>query len=135
MATYEFQADRRGLIGGTLGMLTVAATSAAGAPAAHTQATIRKAHPPRGSNTMGPARAAGPRCGFVAAPSRQCASVTPSGYGTREQLRLCSPSTRVSTTPVTLWFATKEKRPARQAWRTVSPEDPRPMHTGPVIRQ
>jgi hypothetical protein len=50
MSTSEFETDRRGLIGATLGALTIAAVSqAAAAPAAKTPATIRKARPPRGS--------------------------------------------------------------------------------------
>jgi hypothetical protein len=49
MTETEFQTNRRGLIGGTLGALTMASTSGVAAPAPNTQATIRKAHPPRGS--------------------------------------------------------------------------------------
>jgi hypothetical protein len=50
MTKSEFETDRRGLIGATLGVLTIAATSlAAAAPAAETPSTIRKALPPRGS--------------------------------------------------------------------------------------
>ena len=44
MTTSEFETDRRSLIGGTLGALTIAAMSrAAAAPAAKTLSTIRKA--------------------------------------------------------------------------------------------
>src|SRR2546421_11046829 len=50
MTTSKFETDRRGLIGGTLGALTIAAISgAASAPASKTLSTIRKARPPRGS--------------------------------------------------------------------------------------
>ncbi len=50
MSTSEFESDRRGLIGATLGALTIAVVSrAAAAPAAKTPSTIRKALPPRGS--------------------------------------------------------------------------------------
>src|ERR1700686_4602351 len=50
MTISEFETDRRGLIGGTLGALTIAAMSrAAAAPAAKTLSKIRKALPPRGS--------------------------------------------------------------------------------------
>src|SRR5258708_24557474 len=48
--TAEFETDRRRLIGGTLGALTIAAISgAAAAPASKALSTIRKALPPRGS--------------------------------------------------------------------------------------
>src|SRR5258706_11525724 len=50
MSTSKFETDRRSLIGGTLGALTIAAISeAAAAPAAKTPSTIRKARPPRGT--------------------------------------------------------------------------------------
>jgi hypothetical protein len=50
MSTSEFETDRRGMIGATLGALTIAAVSgASAAPAAKTPSTIRKALPPRGS--------------------------------------------------------------------------------------
>ena len=50
MTTSEFETDRRSLIGGTLGALTIAAISgAAAAPASKIPSTIRKALPPRGS--------------------------------------------------------------------------------------
>jgi hypothetical protein len=50
VTTSEFETDRRSLIGGTLGALTIAAMSrAAAAPAAKPLSTIRKALPPRGS--------------------------------------------------------------------------------------
>jgi hypothetical protein len=50
MTISEFETDRRGLMGATLGALTIAATSmAAAAPAAKTTSTIRKARAPRGS--------------------------------------------------------------------------------------
>src|SRR6266478_2012937 len=50
MTTSKFETDRRSLIGGTLGALTIAAISgAAAAPASKTLSTIRKARPPRGS--------------------------------------------------------------------------------------
>jgi hypothetical protein len=50
MTTGEFQTDRRGLIGGTLGALTITAMSGAiASPATKSQATLRKARPPRGS--------------------------------------------------------------------------------------
>jgi len=50
MSTSKFETDRRGVIGATLGALTLAGVcSAAAAPAAETRATIKKAPPPRGS--------------------------------------------------------------------------------------
>jgi hypothetical protein len=50
MTTSEFETDRRGLIGGTLGALTIAAAPGAMvASAAALATTIRKALPPRGS--------------------------------------------------------------------------------------
>jgi hypothetical protein len=50
MTTSEFETDRRGLIGATLGALTIVAVSgAASAPAAKPRTTIRKAPAPRGS--------------------------------------------------------------------------------------
>jgi hypothetical protein len=50
MTTSEFETDRRGLIGATLGALTIVAVSgAASAPAAKLRTTIRKAPAPRGS--------------------------------------------------------------------------------------
>src|ERR1700719_1116292 len=50
MTTSEFETDRRSLIGGALGALTVAAgPGAAVASAANPATTIRKALPPRGS--------------------------------------------------------------------------------------
>src|SRR6267142_2558506 len=50
MTTSKFETDRRSLMGGTLGALTIAAISgAAAAPAPKTVSTIRKARPPRGS--------------------------------------------------------------------------------------
>jgi len=50
MTTSKFETDRRSLIGGTLGALSIAAISgAAAAPAPKTLPTIRKALPPRGS--------------------------------------------------------------------------------------
>ena len=50
MSTSEFETHRRGLIGATLGALTIAVVSrAAAAPAAKPPSTIRKALPPRGS--------------------------------------------------------------------------------------
>jgi hypothetical protein len=49
MTKSEFETDRRGLVGGTLGAPMIAAVSAAAAPAAKLQMTIRKALPPRGS--------------------------------------------------------------------------------------
>jgi hypothetical protein len=50
MSTSEFKTDRRGLIGATLGALTIATVSGAAAtPATKTPSTIRKASPPRGS--------------------------------------------------------------------------------------
>jgi hypothetical protein len=49
MTTSELKTDRRGLIGATLGALSIAATSgAAAAPDAKPPTTIRKAPPPRG---------------------------------------------------------------------------------------
>ena len=50
MSTSNFETDRRSLIGGTLGAMTIAALSgAAAAPASKAISTIRKARPPRGS--------------------------------------------------------------------------------------
>jgi len=49
MTTSEFETDRRGLIAGTVGALTIAAVSGAAAAPAGKSLTSRKAPPPRGS--------------------------------------------------------------------------------------
>jgi hypothetical protein len=74
MTASEFQTGRRGLIGGTLGMLTIAATSGVAAPAAKPQATIRRARPMRGS--FGIVLAGIKRTAFLNAP----AGMSPSAF-------------------------------------------------------
>src|SRR5215471_2146004 len=73
MSTEKFGTDRRGLIGATLGALSLAAVSkAAAAPAAETHSTIKKAPPPRGS--FGIVQPGLKRTAFITAPAGTSAS-------------------------------------------------------------
>ena len=73
MSTSKFETDRRGLIGATLGALTIAAASSAGAaPAAESRSTIKKAPPPRGS--FGIVQPGLKRTAFINAPAGMSAS-------------------------------------------------------------